>query len=90
MFNWKMFHLMILWIEAKIILCLAHALTKKKNLLFERGVKMKKAWSFISIGALASAAMMMYINNKSSVDKAMKNMKKTSKSAYNKVKAMFE
>ena len=50
---------------------------------------MKKTRSLISIGALGATAMMMYINNKSTVDKAMKNIKKTSKSAYNKVKAMF-
>lgn len=51
---------------------------------------MKKTWSLISIGALGATAMMMYMNNRQAVDKAMKNMKKSSKSAYSKVKAMFE
>lgn len=51
---------------------------------------MKKTWSLISIGALGATAMMMYMNNKQAVDKAMKNMKKSGKSAYSKVKAMFE
>lgn len=50
----------------------------------------KKTWSLISIGALGATAMMMYMNNKQAVDKAMKNMKKSGKSAYSKVKAMFE
>ena len=36
---------------------------------------MKKAWSYMSIGALGATAIMMYMNNKSSVDKSMKKMK---------------
>lgn len=51
---------------------------------------MKKAWSYMSIGALGATAIMMYMNNKSSVDKSMRKMKKNGKDAYNKVKAMFE
>lgn len=51
---------------------------------------MKKTWSLISIGALGATAVMMYMNNKQNVDKTMKNIKKTSKNAYSKVKAMFE
>ncbi len=51
---------------------------------------MKKAWSYMSIGALGATLVMMYMNNKSSIDKSVRKMKKNSKDAYSKVKAMFE
>ena len=50
---------------------------------------MKKALSYMLIGALAYGAVDMWINNGTLIMKHMRRMKKSGMEACNKIKAMF-
>lgn len=49
----------------------------------------KKALSYMIIGALAYGVVDMYVNKKSTIDKHFKKIKKDGMEAINKVKAIF-